>query len=92
MILITGGAYQGKLEYAMNEFAIKEDEVFVCAGPEIDLGAKVLTHFEKYVLACIKTGVDAREYIKRNIELLRDKGSLLVMVSYAFMLTYAPDI
>ena len=59
MILITGGAYQGKLEYAVNEFAIKEDEVFVCAGPEIDLGAKVLTHFEKYVLACIKTDVDA---------------------------------
>ena len=61
MILITGGAYQGKLEYAVNEFAIKEDEVFVCAGPEIDLGAKVLTHFEKYVLACIKADVDAAE-------------------------------
>lgn len=73
MILITGGAYQGKLEYAVNEFVIKDDEVFVCAGPEIDLSAKVLTHFEKYVLACIKAGIDAREYIKENIEHLRDK-------------------
>lgn len=30
MVLITGGAYQGKLDYARKEYGITEEDVFDC--------------------------------------------------------------
>ena len=36
MILIIGGAYQGKLEYVKERFAIKEEDIFSCQKSEID--------------------------------------------------------
>ena len=30
MILIIGGAYQGKLEYAKNEYLLTDGDVFFC--------------------------------------------------------------
>lgn len=114
MILITGGAYQGKLEYAKSEFEFGDDDIFDCtivcatatcapAAPEssadkesscgcrnvelrrdeaarravkepwIDWDAKVLSHFERYVLACVDAGIDSRKYLSVNIESFRDK-------------------
>ena len=38
MILIIGGAYQGKLDYARTAFALRENEIFTCSGTEKDIG------------------------------------------------------
>ena len=58
MILITGGAYQGKLDYAKEEYGLTDDDVFTCEETSTAVGfdEKIVYHFERYVLALIKAG------------------------------------
>ena len=57
MELIIGGAYQGKLRYAMDNFGVNEDDVFECSAElDIDNGKRCLHHFEQYILYCMREG------------------------------------
>ena len=58
MILIIGGAYQGKLDYAKAEYGLTDDDVFTCEEGSTAIGfdEKIVDHFERYVLALIKAG------------------------------------
>lgn len=62
MHLIIGGAYQGKLEYAMRRFELKTEEIFYCSEQaEVDTSKKCIYGFEKYIRACCrekKTPID----------------------------------
>ena len=40
MILIFGGAYQGKLAYALERFNLSEGDVYRCGGDEADVPRK----------------------------------------------------
>ena len=40
MILIIGGAYQGKLDFAKEAFGITDEDVFVCKDSEIDFSKR----------------------------------------------------
>ncbi len=80
MILIIGGAYQGKLDYAKEKFGLKDEDIFDCAKandgndwPSIDLKAKVLNHFERYILACTREGIEASSHVEASLEQLKDK-------------------
>lgn len=82
MIIIFGGAYQGKLEYAIETYGIREDDIFDCkciaeaASAEdiqIDFSKKVIYHLEQFVLACNRVGLEAKEYLKEHIEEIEDK-------------------
>jgi adenosyl cobinamide kinase/adenosyl cobinamide phosphate guanylyltransferase len=80
MVLITGGAYQGKLDYARREYGITEADVFDCRAenrdallPSLDFNKKVLTHVEGFVLACVKAGIDAQAYLEKNRDALAGK-------------------
>ena len=69
MIVIFGGAYQGKLEYAKENFNISEDEVFVWtddmdqAAIDSAMSKKVIYGLEKFTFACVKAGLEAREVL-----------------------------
>ena len=79
MILIIGGAYQGKLDYAREAFQLKDEEIFDASvndeavWPELDFNARAINHLERFVLACVREGIEAREYLKTNRESLKDK-------------------
>lgn len=75
MILITGGAYQGKLEYAEKTYGLSEADVFTCSPDkaEIDLSKKIINQVDKYVLACVKTGLDPEEEVARLMPEFKDK-------------------
>lgn len=80
MILITGGAYQGKLEYAIREYGVTEADVFDCREenkdallPSLDFNKKVFTHVEGFVLACLKAGIEAQAYLEMNRDALAGK-------------------
>ena len=79
MILIIGGAYQGKLDYAREEFQLKDEEIFDASvndeavWPELDFKARGINHLERFVLACVREGIEAGEYLKMNAGQLRDK-------------------
>ena len=54
MILIIGGAYQGKLDYVKEKYNINDDEVFECISEaEIDRSKRVFNHFEYYLEYCL---------------------------------------
>lgn len=37
MVLIIGGAYQGKTAYAQTKYALRDAEIFTCEGEALDL-------------------------------------------------------
>ena len=47
MVLIIGGAYQGKTAYAQTKYALRDAEIFTCEGEALDLTARCLRHVER---------------------------------------------
>lgn len=66
MILIVGGAYQGKLEYAEKTFGLTQEDIFTCSGREIDFSAKCIYGLENFVLACVRQAVDPIACLQEN--------------------------
>ena len=48
MILIIGGAYQGKLDYAKENFGITDGDVYVCGEEEIDFSKRCIYKIEAF--------------------------------------------
>ena len=78
MIFIIGGAFQGKLDYAIEKYNLKDDDVFECseaegcrvAGemsggeelPAIDFSKKCIYKIQEFTYACVKCGVEPLDY------------------------------
>ena len=50
MILIIGGAWQGKLDFAKETFGLTETDVFTCTGGEIDFSKRCIYSVEEFAL------------------------------------------
>lgn len=48
MVLIIGGAYQGKRDYAIEKYHLRPQDIFDCAGSAIDLRAKCICGIERF--------------------------------------------
>ncbi len=59
MILVIGGAYQGKKEYAKQNFIFSDENI--CYD------------FHDYVFNLVKDGIDPLEYVSNNIDNFKDK-------------------
>ena len=57
MVLIIGGAYQGKLDFAKSAFGLSESDVFTCTGGEIDFSRRCIDRIEEFTLWCVQSGV-----------------------------------
>ena len=66
MILVIGGAYQGKLEYAMENFGVQEENVCRCTEDTVDFSKTCIAELEQFTLACTRSGKDARAYLEEN--------------------------
>ena len=76
MILIFGGAYQGKLNYAKANFNV--DTIWDCsAGAVPNFEADCICGIEGYVMECAKIGEDPRKCFEENRDLWQD--SVLVV-------------
>ena len=80
MILITGGAYQGKLDYAKEEYGLTDDDVFTCEETSTAVGfdEKIVYHFERYVLALIKAGQVPEKAVGMQLRANRYKGRIII--------------
>ena len=80
MILVTGGAYQGKLDYAKEEYGLTDDDVFTCEEGSTAVGfdEKIIDHFERYVLALIKAGQVPEKAVGMQIRAGRYKGRIII--------------
>ncbi len=66
MNLIIGGAYQGKLDFAISNYHYKPQDIFTCTGSEIDFSTGCIDHVEEFVLACVKEHKDPVAYFKAH--------------------------
>ena len=48
MILIIGGAYQGKLDFAKETFGITNEDVFTCGTEDIDFSKRCIYKIEEF--------------------------------------------
>ena len=72
MILIFGGAYQGKLEYAQKRFGVADSEISHCTDEittsDIPNGKKIINSFENWILALIKAEINVADALRRFID------------------------
>ena len=80
MILVTGGAYQGKLDYAKEAYGFTDDDVFTCEEGSTAVGfdEKIVDHFERYVLALIKAGQVPEKAVGMQLRANRYKGRIII--------------
>ena len=48
MILIIGGAHQGKLEFAKETFCLTEEDIYTCTPGEIDFSKRCIYGVEEF--------------------------------------------
>ncbi len=74
MVLIFGGAYQGKLEFAKENFNFTEEDIFICTQEnEIDWSKKVLCDMDQAFLRHVRDGKESREVLADHLKELKDK-------------------
>lgn len=76
MKLIIGGAYQGKRDFAVSTFNLKETDIFTCSGENIDFSAPCIDKIEEFTFACVKAGKEPAELFRANRE--RWQNSVLI--------------
>lgn len=73
MVLIIGGAYQGKRAYAMEAYGLAQEQVFSCTqGPEIDFSKACVDNLAEFTYGCVLRGEDPRAYFEARRQLWRD--------------------
>ena len=72
MILILGGAYQGKLGYAKEKYGLGEEEICICEGEMPDFSARCLDRVERCALACVRRSLDPTEEFRKHREQWKD--------------------
>ncbi len=73
MIVVFGGAYQGKTDFVKKKFGIKDEEIFFCREGDIDFEKKAIAHIERFVLERIKNGEGVFSYFEENKAKFSDK-------------------
>lgn len=68
MVLIIGGAYQGKLEFAKEEFGLSEQQIYSCTAGEIDFSKPCINGIEEFTYGC----EDPVGYFRDHRELWKD--------------------
>jgi len=56
MILVFGGAYQGKLDYALNRFSLTEDDIYRCSASDTAMpeNKKLVYELDKWIFALVQ--------------------------------------
>ena len=73
MILVFGGAYNGKKDFIKEKFNINEEDIFYCSDGEIDFSKKVICGLHKFTYNNTLKNKSSLEYIKENINLFKYK-------------------
>lgn len=74
VILIFGGAYQGKLAYALDRFKLTEADVYRCfeENTVIPENRKIVYEIDKWILALIQADADVTDALRQFITVNTD--------------------
>lgn len=73
MILILGGAYNGKLKFVKEKYNINDEEISFCTNEHLELDKKVLCGIHIFTRACVLKKLNSLEILENNLEYLKDK-------------------
>ena len=67
MVLIIGGAYQGKRTLAKKKYGLSDGDIYSCTEETgVAFGARCIDKIEEFTLWCVRNGKDATEIFKAN--------------------------
>lgn len=73
MVLIFGGSYQGKLDFAKENFGVSDEDIFVCTQEkEIDWSKKVIYNADQAFLRHVREGKESREVLAEHLDELKE--------------------
>ena len=81
MILIIGGSYQGKLDFARQRFQLAEDDIQVCTEDTdaLDFSRRCIAYIDRFALNRVRSGFDPADALwtdfgryKENIFIAND--------------------
>ena len=74
MVFIIGGSYQGKTDFALEKFALSDNDVFECTTEtrEIDLTKRCIAHIEQFALGCVQRGEEPKDWWVNHAETLAE--------------------
>ena len=75
MILIVGGAYQGKLDYALDNYPGYGLSIYNCdeRQPEVESSAAIINDLHLAILAQIGQDIDTLAYLQKKLPEWQDK-------------------
>jgi len=74
MILIIGGSYQGKLDFARQRFGLSDDEIQVCDEntDALDLSRRCVAGIDRFALNRVRSGLEPAEALGTDPGLYKD--------------------
>ena len=81
MILVFGGAFNGKLGFVKEEFEVSEEDIFYCNEDKINFSKKVICGLHKFTYFNVTKEKSSIEFIKNNIKLFKNK----IIILYYFL-------
>lgn len=73
MILIFGGAYNGKLEYVKEKYNLLQEDIFFCRDEFLKYDEKVICGLHVFTKNCILKDINSLDILQNNIEHLKEK-------------------
>ena len=83
MILIIGGSYQGKLEFARQRWGLRDEDIFTCTEQTevLDLSKRCIAYIDRYALNCARRGAEPADLFRENLNRLKDSILIATDVS-----------
>lgn len=73
MVLIFGGAYNGKLEFVKEKYDLNNEEIFFCTNENLNFEKKVLCGLHIFTKACVLNNINSLKILENNMDILKDK-------------------
>ncbi|MDR2520240.1 MAG: bifunctional adenosylcobinamide kinase/adenosylcobinamide-phosphate guanylyltransferase [Eubacteriaceae bacterium] len=74
MILVFGGAYQGKTEFVVSSLGYSVEDMFACSDKtELSFGRPVINRFHEFVYGQVLSGKNPIAFVTSHLDSFRDK-------------------
>ena len=68
MILILGGSYQGKLDFAKSAYGLEDNDIFICTDETeaIDFSKRCIAYIDRFALNRVRAGLEPADALRDN--------------------------
>lgn len=73
MILIFGGAYNGKLEFVKEKYKLSNEDIYFCTNHSLNFNKKVLCGLHVFTRNCVLNKINSLDILENNLKYLKNK-------------------